>query len=90
MSRRVVVVGAGITGLTVAYRVLRSPYAAEVLVVETDREPGGVIRSVRVGDLDLEAGPDALLVRKPWALDLCYELGLEGGREPAPPTEEQR
>ena len=89
MSRRVVVVGAGITGLTVAYRMLRSPYTVEVLVVETDREPGGVIRSVRVGDLDLEAGPDALLVRKPWALDLCYELGLEGDLVPQGATASQ-
>ncbi|TMK14235.1 MAG: protoporphyrinogen oxidase [Actinobacteria bacterium] len=89
MSRRVVVVGAGITGLTVAYRMLRSPYTVEVLVVETDREPGGVIRSVRVGDLDLEAGPDALLVRKPWALDLCYELGLEGELVPQGATASQ-
>jgi len=74
----VVVVGAGITGLTVAYRILRSPFPVELLVVEADREPGGVIRSVQVGDLELEAGPDSFLVRKPWALDLCHELGLEG------------
>ena len=89
MSRRVVVVGAGITGLTVAYRILRAPVAAEVLVVETDREPGGVIRSVQVGDLELEAGPDSLLVRKPWAVDLCYELGLEGELVPQGATASQ-
>ena len=77
MSRRVVVVGAGITGLTVAYRISHAPVAAEVLVVDTDREPGGVIRSVQVGDLELEAGPDSFLVGKPWAMDLCYELELE-------------
>jgi oxygen-dependent protoporphyrinogen oxidase len=77
VSRRVVVVGAGITGLTVAYRISHAPVAAEVLVVDTDREPGGVIRSVQVGDLELEAGPDSFLVGKPWAMDLCYELELE-------------
>jgi protoporphyrinogen/coproporphyrinogen III oxidase len=77
VSRRVVVVGAGITGLTVAYRISHAPVAADVLVVDTDREPGGVIRSVQVGDLELEAGPDSFLVGKPWAMDLCYELELE-------------
>ncbi|MDP9299991.1 MAG: protoporphyrinogen oxidase, partial [Actinomycetota bacterium] len=89
MSRRVVVVGAGITGLAVAHRILRAPFASEVLVVETDREPGGVIRSVPVGDLELEAGPDSFLVRKPWALDLCYELGLEGELVPQAATASQ-
>ena len=89
MSRRVVVVGAGITGLTVAYRISHAPVAAEVLVVETDPEPGGVIRSVRAGDLELEAGPDSFLVRKPWAMDLCYELELEGELVPQGATASQ-
>ena len=89
MSRRVVVVGAGITGLTIAYRILRSPFPVELLVVEADREPGGVIRSVQVGDLELEAGPDSFLVRKPWALDLCHELGLEGELVPQGVTASQ-
>ena len=31
---------------------------------------------IRVGDLDLEPGPDALTARKPWGADLCRELGL--------------
>jgi oxygen-dependent protoporphyrinogen oxidase len=30
-----------------------------------------------VADLDLEAGPDSFVARKPWAADLCRELGLE-------------
>jgi oxygen-dependent protoporphyrinogen oxidase len=75
VTRRVVVVGAGITGLTLAYRLRRSG-GHEVVVLEADREPGGVIRSVRVGDLELEGGPDSFLVRKPWAVELCRELGL--------------
>ena len=81
MTRRVVVVGAGITGLTLAYR-LRDRDDLDVVVFEADDEPGGVIRSVRVGDLELEAGPDSFLVRKPWAIELCRELGL--GEEMVP------
>jgi protoporphyrinogen/coproporphyrinogen III oxidase len=75
VTRRVVVVGAGITGLTLAYRHRRSG-SDEVVVLEADDEPGGVIRSIRVGDLSIEAGPDSFLVRKPWAVELCEELGL--------------
>ena len=76
MTRRVVVVGTGITGLTVAYRLATRPDPPDVTVLEAGASPGGVIRSVRVGDLDLEAGPDSFLVRKPWAVDLCRDLGL--------------
>jgi oxygen-dependent protoporphyrinogen oxidase len=73
---RVVVVGAGITGLTVAYRLATRPDPPDVTVLEASASPGGVIRSVRVGDLELEAGPDSFLVRKPWAVELCRDLGL--------------
>src|SRR5439155_1752359 len=73
----------------VAYRISHAPVAAEVLVVETDPEPGGVIMSVRAGDLELEAGPDSFLVRKPWAMDLCYELELEGELVPQGATASQ-
>ena len=76
MTRRVVVVGAGITGLTVAYRLATRPDPPEVTVLEASADPGGVIRSIRVGDLELEAGPDSFLVRKPWAVQLCRDLGL--------------
>jgi len=38
--------------------------------------------SVEVGGLELDAGPDAFVARRPWAVELCRELGLEL-REPA-------
>lgn len=76
MSRRVVVVGAGVSGLATAYRLLAADDALEVLVLEAEDEPGGKVRSALVGGLELEAGPDSLLGRKPWAVELCRELGL--------------
>jgi oxygen-dependent protoporphyrinogen oxidase len=76
VSRRVVVVGAGITGLTLAYRLRQRPDPPDVVVLEASDAAGGVIGSVRAGDLELEAGPDSFLVRKPWAVELCRELGL--------------
>jgi protoporphyrinogen oxidase len=30
----------------------------------------------RWSGVELEAGPDSLLARKPWAVELCRELGL--------------
>jgi oxygen-dependent protoporphyrinogen oxidase len=48
----------------------------DVTVFEADDHPGGKLRSAQVGDLTLPAGADSFLARKPWAVDLCKELGL--------------
>jgi protoporphyrinogen/coproporphyrinogen III oxidase len=73
---RVVVVGGGVAGLTTAYRLLEADPSADVLVLEAAEAPGGKLSSVLVGDLTLEAGPDSFVARKPWAVELCRELGL--------------
>ena len=74
MTRRVVVVGGGVAGLTGGYRL--SGQDVEVTVLEADEDIGGKVRSAKVAGLRLEAGPDSLLARKPWAVELCRELGL--------------
>ena len=40
-KKKVVVVGAGITGLTVAYRLLKSKENFEVIVLESEKQTGG-------------------------------------------------
>jgi oxygen-dependent protoporphyrinogen oxidase len=78
MRPRVAVVGAGVTGLTAAYRLVRAMGEdADVAVFESNEQPGGKIRTVEVGGVRVEAGADSFVVRKPWAVDLCNELGLE-------------
>jgi oxygen-dependent protoporphyrinogen oxidase len=76
LSGRVVVVGAGASGLTAAYRLGQRADGPDVVVVESDDRVGGKIAAVDVGGLALEAGPDSLLARKPWAVDLVRELGM--------------
>ena len=76
-ARRVVVVGGGVTGLTLAYRLMQADLAADVTVLEAGSAAGGKLRSVTVGDLVLPAGADSFLARKPWAVELCRELGIE-------------
>jgi oxygen-dependent protoporphyrinogen oxidase len=75
MSPQVVVVGAGITGLTAAYRLQQA--GVDVVVLEQEETSGGKVRSAQVGGVRLEAGPDSLLARKPWAVDLARELGAD-------------
>ena len=84
MSRRVVVVGGGVTGLTTAYRLVQRDPALDVVVLEASDRPGGKLRSILAGDLSLPAGADAFLARKPGAVELCRELGL--GRELVAPA----
>jgi choline dehydrogenase-like flavoprotein len=64
VSRRVVVVGAGISGLATAYRLLEARNGFDVVVLEAGDAPGGKIRSAMVGGVELEAGPDSILARK--------------------------
>jgi protoporphyrinogen/coproporphyrinogen III oxidase len=73
---RVVVVGAGISGLAVAFRLLSRAPELDVVVLEAADHPGGKLATVDVGGLTLPAGADSFLARKPWAADLCRELGL--------------
>lgn len=70
----VVILGAGITGLSVAY-FLR--HQLNCLIVEAADEPGGVIKTRHQNGFTLEYGPDCFMNQKPWALDLALELGLQ-------------
>ncbi len=75
MSRRprIAVVGAGISGLTAAYRLRHS---CDVTVFEASDRIGGQIQTEERGGLLLEWGPDSLVAHKPAGELLCRELGL--------------
>jgi oxygen-dependent protoporphyrinogen oxidase len=78
VTGRIVVVGGGVAGLASAYRLLASREGIDVTVLEAGTEPGGKVRSVEVGGIRLDGGPDSLIARKPWAVQLARELGLAG------------
>ena len=75
--KRLVVVGGGVSGLTVAHRSMTLAPDVEVTVLESEAVATGKLRSISVGDLVLPSGADSFVARKPWAADLCRELGLE-------------
>jgi oxygen-dependent protoporphyrinogen oxidase len=70
---RVAVIGAGISGLTAAYRLHDS---CDVTVFEARDRIGGQIQTEERGGLLLEWGPDSLVAHKPAGERLCRELGL--------------
>lgn len=79
-SKRIVVVGGGITGLAAAHRLMerslpgQSP--CEVLLLEAGPRLGGLISTTRRGGFLLESGPDSFITSKPWAMELIGRLGL--------------
>lgn len=77
LAKHVVIVGGGISGLAAAYKLYELNPELKVTVLEAGNKCGGVISSLRQGELILEEGPDSILTQKPWALDLIKRLGLE-------------
>jgi oxygen-dependent protoporphyrinogen oxidase len=73
--RDVVVVGAGIAGLTAAYELQRR--GLRPLVIEREAQAGGVISTDRIDGYVIDGGPDSLLTQKLAATDLVRDLGLE-------------
>ena len=71
----VAVVGGGIAGLAAAFELQQRGVDARLL--EASPRPGGVIRTERINDWVIDGGPDALLIHKPAAVELCRQLGLE-------------
>ena len=82
---RVVIVGGGISGLSAAYYLDQLARARGVAVnctlVESSTRWGGKVLTETVpfdnaAPFVVEAGPDAFITQKPWALELARELGL--------------
>lgn len=83
---RVVVVGAGITGLTAAYSLRRARPGLDVRVLEARPAPGGNVRTEHLDGFVVDGGPDSFVRTKPEALVLCRELGLEPELHPTEPA----
>lgn len=76
MTRHVVVVGAGITGLTAAYLLTHGEPRPRVTLIERQGRVGGNIETERRDGFLLDGGPDSFLSTKREGAELCRELGL--------------
>jgi oxygen-dependent protoporphyrinogen oxidase len=72
----VVVVGGGISGLALAYRLEQRLPAADVIVLEERPRLGGSIDTIERDGFRVEAGPNGFLDTKPATLTLCNDLGV--------------
>ncbi len=72
----VIILGAGLSGLAVAARLVRA--GREVLVLEASARAGGQIQTVREGELIVELGAEGFVARSRSVPALCELLGIEG------------
>jgi oxygen-dependent protoporphyrinogen oxidase len=75
----VAVVGGGISGLVVAYRLAASSGSrcnTLLRLFEANNRLGGQVQTEQRGDWLFETGPDSIVTAKRAASDLCKELGL--------------
>ena len=76
-ERRVIIVGGGISGLAAAERLLSLDPSLEIHLLEASDKLGGVLQTAHADGFCLELGPDSILSRLPWGVDLCRQVGLE-------------
>ncbi len=74
---RIAVVGGGVSGLAAAHRLGQVLPDAEIVVLEAAGRIGGSLRTAEVGGVVVDVGAEAMLNRRPEAVALAVEVGLE-------------
>jgi len=77
--KRIAIIGGGISGLAAAFALekhRRTGVDLEYALYESSPRLGGVLLTESIDGCVVEAGPDSFLTEKPWAADLCREVGL--------------
>jgi protoporphyrinogen/coproporphyrinogen III oxidase len=72
--RRVLVVGGGVTGLTVAFRLASAGVSVDLC--EAAPRFGGSVLTVREDGYVFDGGPDAFVAQKPQVKELAKDLGI--------------
>ena len=87
-SPHVVVIGAGISGLTTAYWLRRGGIG--VTVLEREASAGGTMQTVREDGWLIEQGPNSALETTPLFQEMFAGLGIERERAYADPSSDKR
>jgi oxygen-dependent protoporphyrinogen oxidase len=86
--KKVAIIGAGITGLTAAFKLQQRGIACAVY--EASDRVGGCIKTVKEDGFLVECGPNSLLDTHPDLGTLIQQLGLEDRKLPANPAAQNR
>src|SRR5262245_17423856 len=81
--KRLVIVGAGVSGLSAAYRLQQLDPAIDITVLEQSARVGGNAWTERRDGYQVEVGPNGFLDSKPTTLALARDLGLGDRLVPA-------
>ena len=73
---RVVIVGGGLSGLALAFRIRERLPHAQLTVLEKRPAAGGNIATIARDGFRVECGPNGIFDAKPSTLQLCRDLGL--------------
>lgn len=87
-TKRIAIVGAGLTGLTAAFRLHRQGH--QVALFERGTQPGGSVRTIRENGYLIEAGPNSLQYGAPELRAVVKELDLEPSLLTAGPAGKKR
>lgn len=87
-SGRVIIIGAGVSGLAAAFTLRQR--GVPVLVLEASDHVGGAIRSTRLDGFLCEHGPNTLMVSSPEIESLLRDAGLLDSALDAAPTARRR
>ncbi len=87
MTRRVVVIGGGISGLAAAWELTGgadgpTTSSPEVVLLESSDRVGGALRSETFAGRVIDVGPDGFLGRRAEAVSLSHEVGLGAALAP--------
>ena len=73
---RLVIAGGGISGLSLAYYLTEREPSLDIIVLESEKKPGGKIWTDRAEGFLCEGGVNGFLDNRPRTLDLAAKLGL--------------
>jgi oxygen-dependent protoporphyrinogen oxidase len=81
--KRIVVIGGGISGLSIAWHILRGDPSTDVVLLERGARTGGNIRTDVIDGYRCESGPDGFLDNAPDTLELVRQLGMTHRLQPS-------
>jgi protoporphyrinogen/coproporphyrinogen III oxidase len=80
---RIAIVGAGISGLALGFRLKRAIPDLDLTILESQSTPGGNVSTKEVEGFRVEQGPNGFLDSKLSTMQLCRDLGIDSELIPA-------